>query len=807
MLTQDIRYGLRMLGKNPGFTAIAILTLALGIGANAAVFSVANAFLRKPIWFPSIESLVVLTNIVPDAEDDRSSVAPADYLDWKSQNRSFDSVGAFEWQDVNLTGSGDPLKVTAACVTANFFDILQIQPEVGRAFLPAEEQPGKDQEIILGHALWANRFGSDPNIVGKTVRIDGLSHTVVGVMANDFDFPVSARIWLPLALSDREKTIRDEHYIHPVARLRSGVSVEQAEADLRTIQGRLEEDFPTSEKGWRAHVLPMRVYAADAYSRQYSVLLLCAVGFVLLIACANVANVQLARIAARHREFAVREAIGASRWRIVRQLLTESALLSFAGGVFGLLLAKWAIALILSHMPPDVARYIAAWKHIQLDLDAFLYTLAIAFAAVIVSGIAPALQGSKTDLVEQLKEGGRGTTAGRSRKFLRNAFVVCEIAASLILLLGAGLTVKGLHSLFKAHHGLTPESLLTMGLQLPPSKYNAPQKQSAFYERLIRQLRDVPGVKSVAIATQLPYSTDSATRNLHIEGISKQPGEIRMINSESINPEYFRTLNIPLLEGRNFTEQDGANSPRVAIISQKLAQRFWPAASPIGKRIRQTGEGVSEEWTTIVGVAADVHYDWNEREDYPTVYFPYPQVPRSYTFIALRAERDPMALVGAARGAVEAVDPDQPVFGIKTFDRLISESVVGFSYVAAMMGILGLIALVLGSVGVYGVMAHSVVERTHEIGMRLALGAQPSEILRLILSRGAILTGLGLLIGLPISLFVARLLASLFFGVSSTDLSIFTAVPLFLSLISILACYIPARRAMNVDPMVALRYE
>jgi putative ABC transport system permease protein len=354
---------------------------------------------------------------------------------------------------------------------------------------------------------------------------------------------------------------------------------------------------------------------------------------------------------------------------------------------------------------------------------------------------------------------------------------------------------------------VTPESLLTMSLQLPPSKYGDAQKEAAFFERLLQQLNDVPGVKSAAIATQLPYGEDATTRNLLIEGIPQQPGEIRLINSESINSEYFRTLRIPMLEGRNFSEQDGANSPRVAVISQKLAQRFWPAASAIGKRIQESGEGASQEWATIVGVVGDVHYDWNEREDYPAVYIPYKQAPRSDSYIALRAERDPLALVAAARGAVESIDPDLPVSSIKTFDRLISESIVGFSYVAAMMGILGVIALVLGSVGVYGVMAYSVVERTHEIGMRLALGAQPREILKLMLSRGAILTGLGLLIGLPLSFIVASILASLFFGVSSTDVSIFATVPVLLSAISILACCIPARRAMRVDPMVALRYE
>jgi putative ABC transport system permease protein len=808
-LLQDIRYALRLLRKSAGFTAAAVLTLALGIGANAAIFSVANAFLRKPIWFPEVDRLAMVINNLPGESTGRNSVSPADYLVWKAQSQSFEKIGAYEWSDVNLTGNGDPQQLSGANVTANFFEILQMPPQLGRAFLQEEEQPGHDQEVILSHGLWVRRFGSDPNIIGKKVTVDGLSQTVVGVMGDDFDFPTSAQIWLPMTLTDREKSQRSSHYVWPVARLRGGVSIEQAQAEMSSIQGRLQNDFASDEKGWDARVLPMRYFAADEYSRQYSVLLLVAVGFVLLIACANIANVQLARATARHKEFAVREAIGASRARIIRQLLTESTLLSLAGAVVGLLFAKWALTLIITNMPPDVGRYVAAWKHIRLDLDALVYTVMIAIAAGVISGLAPAFQGAKLDLSGQLKEGGRSGTIGKSRRFLRNALVVSEVAASLILLIGAGLTVKGVRALLNTHRSLVPESLLTMRLTLPDSRYKEPQQQTEFYRRVLDRLNSGPGIKAISIASEVPFGDGGISDNLRVEGIPPQPGEIRFAAINSVDPGYFRTMNIPLRQGREFSEQDSSQAPLVALISERLARRFWPAESAIGKHMQTGAENSAnaKPWATVVGVVADTHYDWNDREDYPMIYFPYQQVPRQSSYIAVRVEGDPRSMIPAIRAGIEAVDPDQPIYEIKTLDRVISESVVGLSYVAVIMGVLGVIALVLAAMGVYGVMAYAVVERTHEIGVRLALGAQPQEILRLVLSRGMLLLALGMAIGLPISYALARVLASIIFGVSTTDAGIFSAITIFLAAIALAACYVPAHRAMNVNPMVALRYE
>ena len=803
----DIRHAMRLLRKSPGFTAAAVLTLALGIGANAAIFSVANAFLRKPIWFPELDRLAMVINSRPGNDASRNSVTPADYLAWKAQSQSFEKVGAYEWSDVNLTGSGDPQKLTGANVTANFFDVLQVQPQLGRAFLPEEEQPGHDQEVILSHGLWVRQFGSDPNILGKKVTVEGFSQTIVGVMSDDFDFPTSAQIWFPMTVTDKEKTLRNSHYVWPVARLRPGVSVEQAQAEMNAAQSRVAKDFPSEENGWNVRVLPMRYFAADQYSRQYSFLLLVAVVFVLLIACANIANVQLARATARRTEFAVRKAIGASRGRIVRQLLTESTLLSLAGALLGLFFAKWAVHLMVVNMPPDVERYIAAWKHIRLDFDTLVYTIAMGLAAGIIAGMAPAFHGAKLDLSEQLKEGSRGS-AGGSRHYLRNTLVVGEIAASLLLLVGAGLTVKGVRGLLLSHQTATPETLLTMRVTLPDSKYREkPLQQSAFYGQVLARLHATPGIQGASVSTEVPFGDSSISNTFQVEGIPQQPGEIRSALINSVDPDFFHTLHIPLREGRSFSAQDGPDAPRVAVVSEGFARRFWPGGSAIGKRIQAGNENSGRRWATVVGVVGDIRYEWFDRELEPALYFPYQQVPRQYSYIAVRSEGNPRAIIPAVRAGIASVDADQPIYEIKTLDRLISESVVGLSYVAVLMGALGVIALVLAAMGVYGVMANSVAERTHEIGVRLALGAQPREIVRLVLSRGMLLLGIGTAIGLPVSFVLARLLASLLFGVSATDAAIFSGTTIFLALVALAACYIPARRAMRVDPMVALRYE
>ncbi len=804
---QDLRYGLRTLLRSPGVTALAVLALALGIGANTAVFSFANAFLRKPVSFPDLDRLVALVSVAPQQEDDWNDVSPADYLDWKSQSQSFEPMAAYEWDQVNITGNGDPQLVNGFQVSANFFDTLLVKPAMGRAFLPEEEQPGRNHEVILSYGLWQRRFGADPNALGKTLTVDGASYAIVGVMGKDFEFPATAQLWLPLALQEKERTLRTSHYVTPVARLKPGVSVSEAQAEMRTIQGRIQAAYPQTEKGWTVRVYPMRYFATGTYTADYTKILLWAVLLVLLIACANVANLQLARSTARQREFAVRAALGASRWRVIRQLLTESLLLALAGAGVGLLLGQWGIELILSNMPPEVARYISGWKQIRLDYEVFVYTLAIAVLAGVIAGLAPALQCSRPDLNEELKEGGRGSTASRARHRLRNIFVVAQMALSLVLVIGAGLMTKGVRTLLGLNQNFAAESVLTMRIQLPDSKYKEAAQQSFFYEHVLRNLKTVPGIRSAAVATTVPYGNGALTDQISIEGLQKQPGEFRFTYLQSISPEYFRMLNIRLRNGREFADQDGADATPAAIVSESLAQRYWPGQNPLGKRLKRGLEDSKFSWATVVGVVGDVKYDPFNKQDFPAAYFPYRQAPHQYSYIALRTEGDPTSFVAAVRSQIAAVDPNQPIFDIFTLQRVIHNQILGLSYVAVMLGVMGVIAVVLASVGVYGVMAYSVAERTHEIGVRMALGAQPRDVLRMILRRGVALTAIGLGIGLPISLVLARFLASLLFGVGASDSLTFVGITVLLAVVALTSCYLPARRATQVDPLVALRHE
>jgi putative ABC transport system permease protein len=804
-LWQDLRYGLRLLAKSRGFTALAVLALALGIGANTAIFSVANAFLRKPVSFPQLDRLVAIENLAPEQTVGWNNVSPADYLDWKRQSRSFEQMAASEESNVNLTGNAEPERVLGAYISANYFDVLRVKPVLGRAFLPEEEQPGRDQEAVLSHSLWQRRFGSDPSVLGKTVALDGKSCTIVGVMSKEFDYPPAVQLWLPLALDAKSQTVRDDHSLDLVARLKSGVSFGEARAELETIESRIQQQFPKTEKGWEVKMIPLRVYASGELADEYCLLLMAAVGFVLLIACANVANLQFARSASRQKEIALRQALGASRLRVVRQLLTESILMAVAGAGLGLLLAEWGIALTVHYMPPEVEKFIPAWKHIRLDNDAFFFTVGITLLAGLISGLAPSFQSSKPDINEELKEGGRSSTAGRARQRLRSAFVVIEVALSLVLLVGAGLMAKGVRALLDVHRGLSPDKILTMRVNLPESKYKTPQQQASFYDQVLRQFETVPGMQA-AIVTAVPFGGDDNDA-FTIQGRPAQAGEFRIANHETVSPGYFRIMKIPLLQGRLLGDQDGAETPGVAVISESLAQRYFPGEDPLGKTIKRGQEDSALPWLTIVGVVGDIKYDAYERKEPPPLYVSYRQAPHSYSYIAIRTEGDPMAFAPAVRSRIASVDPEQPVFDVQTLEKLISNQVLGLSYVAVMLSVLGIIALILASIGVYGVMAYSVTERTHEIGLRIALGAQRRDVLRLVLGRGVILTSLGLVIGLPLSLALARLVASLFFGVGASDMITFGGVTLLMTGIALLASYVPARQAMRVDPIIALRHE
>jgi len=809
-ILQDIRYGARMLWKNRLATLVCATALALGIGANTAMFSVAEAFLLHSVPFEKPDRILAMVYVRPQENIDRNPVAPATYLDWQTQAKSFEQLGAYEWNEVNLTGNREPEKVQAFNVTANFFGLLGVQPKMGRTFLPEEEQPGKDQEIILSYGLWERRYASDPNILNKNVKVDGKSFTIVGVMDKGFDFPMPAEAWVPMALTVKERSERNARYIWVLGKLRPDSSLKQATAEMSAIVQRESEAYPDFYKGWQLQVLTVREFATSYLTRQYTLLLMGAVGFVLLIACADVANVQFARVSGRQKELAVRAAMGASRARIVSQLLTESILLALLGSMAGLLIAQWDLVLILANMPADVAKFVAGWKTISLDSNAFLFTLAIALFSGILSGIAPALLTSRANVGETLKESGRGSSAGRARHRLRNALVVAEISLSLVLLVGAGLLVKNFTALISVNERYRPESLLTLRLSLPELQYSTAPGRVNFHAQVLQRLSAIPNVQSAALVSHVPYSDGGGvnTRTFSIEGRpGTKRGEVRSAIVQTISANYLDLMQIALREGRELTESDAEGTVPVAVISKSLARRYFVDEKPLGRKLKVGQADDSSPWLTIVGIVDDVHYSWIDKDDIPTIYRPYRQSPPFYTSVILRSGGDPLSLVPLVRSQVSAVDPDLSLFDIYPLNVVISNSVVGIAYVAVMMGVLGVIALVLASVGVYGVMSYAVSERTNEFGIRMAMGATSNDIQRLVLGKGALLTAVGMGIGLPVAFVLANALSSLLFGVKVADPIAFIVIPLVLAAVATLASYLPARRAVRVDPIAALRYE
>ena len=807
---QDIRYSGRMLWKHRLATLVSILAFAVGIGVNTAMFSVAEAILLHPAPFEGANRIVALVDARPRQNIDMNAIAPATYFDWRKEVRSFDRLGAYAWDEISLTGDDHPQKVQAFQISANLFEMLGVQPQLGRGFLSEEEHPGRDLEIILGHALWEQRYASDEHIVGKNIKVDGKNCTVVGVMAKGFDFPMPAEAWVPLAIDAKERQRRDSRWLWVLGRLKPGVAFSEASAEMQAIAQREAAAYPDTNKGWELRTMTLAQMMTGDITREYTKLLMGAVAFVLLIACADVANVQFARMAGRANEFAVRTAMGGSRWRVMRQLLTESLLLAAGGAAVGLLMAQWEIQMILSNMPPDVAKFIAGWKTIRLDSNAFLFTLIIVVACGMLSGMAPSLFASRANLADSLKETGRGSTSSRARGRLRGALVVAEISLALVLLVGAGLLVKNFQGLLNVNESYSPRTLLTMNVTLPDTPYAKESARLGFHEQVLERLSGLPGVESAAFVTHVPYADGGGvgTYPFSIEGRPlAERGGLRNAIIETSSPNYFGVMKIGLLEGRLLTDADGADAPPVAVVSESLVRRYLPGENPLGAHIKVGGMDSPRPWMTIVGVVTDVHYSWINKENLPTIYGPFRQAPPYYTTILLRTPGDPSQSISAARAEIAAVDPELPLYNIKPMNRVISESIIGIAYVAAMMAVLGGIALVLASVGVFGVMSYSVSERVHEIGVRMSLGAQTVDIVRMVLRSGMLLTILGLAIGLPMAFALARGLSSVLFGVEATDPFSFVGLPLLLAGVAALASYLPARRAARVDPLVALRYE
>jgi predicted permease len=810
-LLRDVRYGLRALRKSPAFTAVAILALGLGIGANAAIFSVADAFLLKPLPLPDMDHLVVVMEQAPgQSGNDYSGVSPANFLDWRQQSKTLRDMTIWYWDSVNLTGEGVPEKAQGYQVLPNFFTLTSAQPMLGRVFTPEESQPGNDGVVILSHDLWVRRYGADPHLIGQAIHIDDRPYTVVGIMPQAFRFPVTADLWLPLALPERQWTRRDWRPFFTMGRLNPGQTYKTASAEINAIELRLADVYPSNLRDWHVRVMPIRQFAVGDDAREDTMLLLIAVGLVLLLVCANVANLQFVRGAGRAKEIAIRSALGSTRWRTMRQLLTESVLIGLGGAILGVLFAFWTIRSVVLDMPQDVSRTIAGWNQIRLDARALAFTVVVAVVAGMLAGLLPALESTRVGLSETLKEGGRSGSSSRGRHRLRSLLVILQVALAVVLLGGAGLVVQKFRHVRDANQENRPDSLLTMVLNLPAARYATHDQIASFFDRTLSRMAALPGVQGVAISTSLPYGVGHSSHIFSIEGHPWNASEDQNSIVESISPNYFRLMGVALIRGREFTEQDAFGTQNVVVISRSLARTYWQDRDPIGSRIKLAAmedTRPAAAWLTIVGVVDDVLMDWTSPKHEFIIYRPYQQFPRVYASLLLRTSGRPENYEQAARTVISSVDPQQTLLDMKPMSDVIRESTINIAYVATMMTCLGILSLALAAIGVYGVMAYTTQQSTHEIGIRMALGALPGNVLRLIIGRGMLLTAAGLVIGIPISFWLTRLLGSYMSGIGSADPVALAGVSLLLVVVAFIACWIPARRAIRVDPMEALRYE
>ena len=806
-IIQDVRYGIRGLLKRPGFTAIALLTLALGIGANTAIFSVVNAVLLRPLPFRDPDRLVIVWEDATFAGFPLNTPAPANFVDWKTQNQSFADMAASAESSFNLTGDGEPERVAAYSVNANFFPVLGAQPVLGRTFSAEEDRPGANKVAVLSYSLWQSRYGGDPRILNRDIQLNGEKHTVIGVMPASFQFfERDVRVWVPLALNAEELANRGGHYLKVVARLKPGVSIAQAQADMDAVMRRIAVDNPgeTMDGKLGAVVLPLRDQMVGQ-SRGSLIVLLVAVAFVLLIACANVAGLLLARAVGRRREIALRVALGAGRARLIRQLLTESFLLAGVAGVLGSLLAYWSFTFLQGLVPEEMA--LAA--PLSLDTRILGFTLLISIATGIIFGLVPAWQAANIDLNEALKQSStRTTSTGR----LRSGMIVFEVALSLVLLVGAGLLIQTLFQLFRQYSVLEPEKVLTMRTILPREKYKEPQQRDNFYQQVLQRVAHLPGVVSVGYSTSIPLAWKGGTSGFYPEGLkSPIPGMAYDSNHRQVSVDYLQTMKVPLRQGRFFENSDNAQSMPVAIINETMARQYWPGENALGRRFKLGDpDDKKAPWIQIVGIVGDIRQMGLDEPVKAEMYFPYQQdrtiwyIPRD---LAIRTTGDTATLVGSVRQAIRDVDPDQPVSNIATMAE-----VLGTEAAQRRMGMIMLVgfaalALLLASLGIYGVLAYFVTQHTSEIGVRQALGATPRNILFLVLKKGMGLTLLGVVIGLACSFALTRLMSSLLFGVKASDPLTFLMVPVVLGAVALFACLIPARRATRIDPLVALRYE
>jgi len=806
-LLKDIRYGMRGLLKRPGFTAVAVITLALGIGANTAIFSVVNAVLIKPLQFRDPERLAIVWEEASFAGFPRNTPAPANFVDWKAQNQSFTDMAAIASASFNLTGDGEPERISGQTVTANFFPLLGVQPVLGRAFSSEDDRPGSNRTVILSYRLWQTRYGGDPQIVKRDIQLNGAKYSVVGVMPPGFQFVESeVRLWVPIAFDQEDLTNRGGHYLTVVARLKDGVQLSQAQADMNAIMRRIAHDHPeeTFDGKLGAVVTPLREQLVGDTRRPLLVLMV-AVGFVLLIACANIAGLLLARATGRRREIAVRTALGASRFRVVRQLLTESLMLAATGGLLGSVLAALSFGFLQKLIPASMALSTA----LRLDTRILLFTLAVSVVTGVVFGLLPAMQASRVDLNEALKQsGGRSTSTSK----LHSIIIVFEVALSLVLLVGAALLIQTLFLLFNQYSVLKPDSVLTLRTELPRGKYKELSQRDAFYKSVLERLQHLPGVVSAGYTTSVPLSWKGGTSGFFPEHtLTPIAGMSYDANHRQVSADYLKTMNIPLKQGRYFDTNDNGQSLPVAIINETMARQYWPGENPVGRRFKLGDPDSDVPWVAIVGVVADVRQMGLDAPVKAEMYLPYQQVSGQPWFsprdLAIRTSGDPKDLIGVVREVVHAVDPDQPISNVATMQELLGEEAAQRRVGMTLLVVFSALAVLLASLGLYGVLAYFVTQHTNEIGVRLALGATPRNIVFLVLRKGMSLTLLGVAGGLVAAISLTRLVTSLLFGVEPGDPLTFVSVSLLLVTVALLACLIPARRGAKTDPMVALRYE
>ncbi|HKS42401.1 MAG TPA: ABC transporter permease [Blastocatellia bacterium] len=802
-LLQDIRYGFRMLIKTPAFTLVAVAALALGIGANTAIFSVVNSVLLRPLPYKDVDRILTVWESDTKTGKKEDGASPANFLDWRDQNQVFDQLATAEPYGHTLTGSTEPERFRSWLVSEGFFDILKVAPLYGRTFLPEEHQAGNNRVIIMGEALWRQRFGADPNIVGQSLLLNGQPHTLVGIMPASVEIPSGRMMWSPMVFQASHKQDRGSAYFKVIGRLKDGVTREQAQQEMTAIQSRLAEQYPQDNKERGVVVVPL-AEQMRAQARPALLLLLGAAGFVLLIACANVANLLLARGAERQKEFAIRSALGAVRARLIRQLITESVALALMGGLSGALLARWGVDLVLAFSPGNLPH----GAEIGFDGRVLFFAVAMSALTALVFGLAPAIQFSKPDLQQSLKEGGRASADSSARHRLRNALVVSEIALALTLLIGAGLLVRSFARLLQVDPGFAADKAISLEVHVwGPAR--TPQQRAAFFEQTIDRISALPGVQSAGAVSALPFHDNSIdiTVPFTIEDQPQPlPGNDPAAYLTYATTDYFTAMSIPLRRGRFFTRFDREGAPPVVLIGETLARRYWPNEDPVGKKIKFGfyGEPYIRE---IIGIVGDARHEGLDSDPRAEIFVPHLQEPYGSMTYVVRTSSDPTLLLQAVKSEIWAVNKNLPFSSVATIDDLVSRSLGERRFNLLLLGSFAAIALMLASVGIYGLISFSTSRRTHEIGVRMALGAQTDDILKMVLKEGMRLAVTGVGLGLAASIALTRLLSSFLFGVSATDPITYAGVSLVLAAVALLACYIPARRAMKVDPMVALRYE